>query len=292
MNQYMRHIENKDRTLRNGGSISVLKNTSDLDTIGQDVPYYFLKKKAEKLSTAVYLVTGFLSDSEPMKWQIRECGLSILSDVISAATPPMSEMSLRVKSAASGIGKIISLFEIAAAAGFISGMNLSILKEEYLSLAEVMENQKAGKPEGGYVFSREFFESREAPSSLITEKKTFAHEQAAQKHFSKDNEIVRHDSLVQKDETPNETPSSGISDISDINLKNTSTAKLEKVSRRDTVLSLIKDKGAGAELSIKDISDKFSDCGEKTIQRELNALVGEGILKKTGERRWSRYSFV
>jgi len=29
---------------------------------------------------------------------------------------------------------------------------------------------------------------------------------------------------------------------------------------------------------------------EKTIQRELQALVATGAVKKEGERRWTRYS--
>jgi hypothetical protein len=32
------------------------------------------------------------------------------------------------------------------------------------------------------------------------------------------------------------------------------------------------------------------NCGEKTLQRELASLVKEGVLKKTGSKRWSRYS--
>ncbi|MEK6878241.1 MAG: hypothetical protein AABY22_01465 [Nanoarchaeota archaeon] len=53
--------------------------------------------------------------------------------------------------------------------------------------------------------------------------------------------------------------------------------------------SLIKRK---KEIMIKDVVGLINDCSEKTIQRELLTLVDEGILKKEGERRWTRYSLV
>jgi DeoR/GlpR family transcriptional regulator of sugar metabolism len=46
------------------------------------------------------------------------------------------------------------------------------------------------------------------------------------------------------------------------------------------------------DVSIKDISLVLTDCSEKTIQRELNSLVLKGQLKKTGAKRWSRYSIT
>jgi hypothetical protein len=258
------------------------------------LPHSFLRKKAEKLATATYLVTGFLSDSEPLKWQIRECALGVLADVVSVANPPMSEMSHRIKSLSAGIGRITSLFEIASAAGFVSGMNLAVLKEEYRSLAEVIENRKIGNPEGGYVFSREFFESREPESNvpLMSEKEMFRADDLHKGHSKKDTEIIsqeRKESSPEKPEEKHFAPMSQDS-LSDTSVKNIPPKKAEKSSRRDTIIGLIKDKGDRAEVSIKDVVGHFPDCGEKTIQRELITLVEEGVLKKTGERRWSRYS--
>ena len=43
---------------------------------------------------------------------------------------------------------------------------------------------------------------------------------------------------------------------------------------------------------IKDVSPLISGCSEKTIQRELLAMVYAGILRKMGEKRWSRYSLA
>jgi len=51
----------------------------------------------------------------------------------------------------------------------------------------------------------------------------------------------------------------------------------------------IKDK---KKASIKDISLTIRGVSEKTIQRELQALIAEGEVSREGERRWSTYSLA
>ena len=43
------------------------------------------------------------------------------------------------------------------------------------------------------------------------------------------------------------------------------------------------------EYTIKDIALHIPGVSEKTVQRDLQALVSAGVLKRKGERRWSRY---
>jgi len=43
-------------------------------------------------------------------------------------------------------------------------------------------------------------------------------------------------------------------------------------------------------VSIKDIAKVIKGFSEKTIQRELGALIQQGLVVKRGERRWSIYS--
>lgn len=59
--------------------------------------------------------------------------------------------------------------------------------------------------------------------------------------------------------------------------------------RKEKILSLIRERG---EVSVGDIAAFFTDVGEKTIQRDLIALTRDGVLKKYGDKRWRRYSFV
>lgn len=64
------------------------------------------------------------------------------------------------------------------------------------------------------------------------------------------------------------------------------SGELERRARIKTVLE------ATGEATIKDISAIVSDVSEKTIQRELNSMIGDNVVKRQGERRWSRYSLV
>jgi len=57
--------------------------------------------------------------------------------------------------------------------------------------------------------------------------------------------------------------------------------------RKSVIISALESKGHS---SISDIARLFNGTiGEKTVQRELNALVEVGAIKKEGEKRWRRY---
>lgn len=56
--------------------------------------------------------------------------------------------------------------------------------------------------------------------------------------------------------------------------------------RRERIKTILEARG---ESTIKDIAEIVTDVSEKTIQRELNAMIEEGVVKRQGERRWSKY---
>lgn len=60
-------------------------------------------------------------------------------------------------------------------------------------------------------------------------------------------------------------------------------------TRKDRILNVLKDSDG---VGIKDISMVIHDCSEKTIQRELMSLIESGLVRREGERRWSRYFVV
>lgn len=77
--------------------------------------------------------------------------------------------------------------------------------------------------------------------------------------------------------------------IKDIRAENINTDDSEdrNSSRKARIMSCLQ---KGGMMSIKDIADNVPGCSEKTIQRDLNLLLDRGLIKKTGEKRWSRYS--
>ncbi|MEX0917892.1 MAG: hypothetical protein WDZ93_01945 [Candidatus Paceibacterota bacterium] len=63
----------------------------------------------------------------------------------------------------------------------------------------------------------------------------------------------------------------------------------DTLDRRERIKTVLQAKGTA---SIKDISDIITDCSEKTIQRELNAMIEDKVVQRQGERRWSVYTLA
>jgi hypothetical protein len=198
----------------------------------------FIMKRTEKLVTALYMVTDCMESEDSIKGRLRHIGVGLLS------TTQISN---------SNIQEIISLLNIASVMGYISEMNTSILKAEFISLQEEFE-----KYEEPPLFPSNFWDVE--PKGQIK------------------------DSI-----RPLQPIGQNIAEKRVGNIISQVTSKSffdNKEERKHKILALIKDK---KEVSIKDISIVFSDCSEKTIQRELNTLVALRQIKKVGEKRWSRY---
>ena len=147
-----------------------------------------------------------------------------------------------------------SILSVARTGGFLSGMNTEIITKEVHSLLQEVAS---------YEEPRLFLNDIPTLSGIA--------KSALPRH---PNETTR---TVQK----RSTHPKAIKDISDTNphIKD----------RRETILSVMKNKH---KASIKDISTLIRGVSEKTIQRELSALVEAGMIIKEGERRWSTYSLV
>jgi len=264
----------------------------------------FLNKKTEKLTTALYMVTSFLSDNEPIKWKLRENGIALLSGIATARDKNVSEMENVFASYSFLVEEIVSFLEIATATKLISEMNFSILKKEYLLLKHLIDSMEyIDEKSGKAVFPDDFFrvdemEIKKKDSSITNNVNSL------NRKNSSDIEIERHDKghMVDKRQTSHiaSAPLSGTlkpKNFSGNKGVHTGTIprtlkdiKSERLNRRDSILKLFKT-NKGKKLTIKDISHHVSTCSEKTIQRELTALVLMGVLNKEGERRWSKYSF-
>ena len=189
--------------------------------------------KLEKLASALYLISSFFDDKEPMKWRIRTLSTDLVSE--------------RVKDKSSTAREMLSLFSMAKTVGLVSEMNYNILINELSKLV-----QEAEKPLD-LTFLRE----------TITDERSLPQPQRT--GHIKDNTL---DKPV---------------------LKEFGVVSVKKNSRQSIIIGILKRK---KEIMIKDVSSLINGCSEKTIQRELSTMVQTGILKKIGEKRWSRYSLA
>lgn len=236
------------------------KNLEPISFFEKDAGFVFVYKKTEKLASAIYIITNLFSENEPMKWTLRKKVGDLLSFNLGYKDiSGISQLDF-THNVKSKVLEIVSLLEVSFRAGLISNMNFSILKQEFSSLIEVLSSASAVSKESLYSpIPKAFFESQN--DGLNTSKNYYTEPLNSQSRVS-----------------PNEAKD-----------RNTSvnTTNLKRSNRQNIIIALLKKK---KDLTIKDISDVIKDCSEKTIQRELNSFIVEGVVKRTGERRWSKYS--
>lgn len=86
-------------------------------------------------------------------------------------------------------------------------------------------------------------------------------------------------------ESPLAHPSS-VKDTPDGSKMSDRLSDKKPTERMSVILSFIQ---KHKQASIKEIAAVVKGCSEKTIQRELGALIEQGLIRKVGERRWSVY---
>lgn len=238
--------------------------------------------KANKLITALYMVTDTMDKDEPIRLKLRTLGIEILSDIntLSKGTAP----GLMGK-----ISSLLSFLNIAFDIRMISEMNFNILKKEFIELKQFVEDftvqdqlwlkEFISKPSTPLLESQSRNSSLETkiPSSVSNKKEgTFNKGQNISTGYVGTRIGVQKGSTLLKA-------------LGSVGHKDAFEALRNK--RREEIISIIKNYPNG--ISIKDIMLAVRGLGEgwgeKTLQRELISMVKDNVLKKTGEKRWSQY---
>ena len=227
--------------------------------------------RANKLITALYMVTDIMQKDEPIRVKLRTLGTDILSDIISVSKRTPNNLEEKIT-------MILSFLDIAFNVGMISEMNSNILKKEFTELKQAV--QEYTKQNNFWL--EEFIGKEDVLDKGSTETKGLAFSSASgrmEKVSPFGNRIG-----VQKGGTL-------LKAIHNISEKK-EHFEITKRQRRESIIKVIKDKPDG--MNIKDINIALESIGQKygtkTLQRELVSMVAEDILKKSGEKRWSKYS--
>lgn len=234
---------------------NIVKNLNSTSPIFRDNPNkLFIFKKTEKLSAAFYMLSNLLSDGEPMKKEWRSIGLELLNESLNL-TSKNNYLKL--------LTKALSLIEISYLADMISGMNYNIFKHELQGVISVVESADWLIDSSASILSQGFFEAGNIPTNSVSVSVI------PRASYLKDNNIVS-DRMSLKN-----------------NVVKIKDNKADASNRQEIILSLLKKSN---ELGIKDFVTAITGCSEKTVQRELANMITKGQIKKTGEKRWSRYS--
>lgn len=249
----------------------------------------------DKIAAAIHMVTDCIEDNEPIRFKLRSLAVELASESHEFIYTPSRDRGFIFADIELVATEIMSFISIARSVRIISEMNADILLRE---LSANTERMRAWTETGFYeVENGDLSQPRTPVTFTLNESHFKADQNREQNRLASSGIASRKDTgIKQKTEkmTQAEDQSKGqkfSSMTAAVKIKHEAedSKKFDmavKLNRRNTILKIIKDK---KEVTIKDISILIADVSEKTIQRELITLVSEGVLKKIGEKRWSKY---
>lgn len=248
--------------------------------------------KTNKLITALFMVTDIMDKEEPLRNKLRILGTNIISDMHSS--PINSDQK---------ISEILSFLDIGSAIGIISNMNSNILIKEFKELGQSIKDFASPK---NPTWLTEFMKDggttaevslQQSPKLNISKMTSIGHPHQTRIGVQKGSTLMKalSDRVSSMPISKLHSPLASASQPKAL-VSNASYDILKK-KRREEVISIIKNKLAvfpqSGGATITDIKNSAEgplvSCGEKTLQRELVSMVHDGVLKKSGEKRWSKY---
>jgi DNA-binding transcriptional ArsR family regulator len=243
------------------------------DLFHNDRDFYLAYKKLEHIVAAVFLVSGLIEQDVLMKDAIRGHSLQTLNRIVALIGKSGISVS-DIQAVASHVLHLNSLLDIAFWSGQVSQMNLAILQKEITSTYQTL-NDLSAKYKNTFYIGSNFFKSDKEILNDSGVSDTQKRESQAVKDIIDKRQSIRQENTIDKRHDIKDTVQAQPSE--------------SKEQRREAILSLLRQK---SNLSVKDFIAVVPQYSEKTIQRELLALVEEGIIRKEGERRWSTYSLA
>lgn len=277
-----------------------------------------IAKKSERLVTALYLVTDLMSEGEPIKHSLRKNSVTLLSSMNALSQLDAKDRFVEFKNSLKATTEILSLLHVAQTTSIVSEMNGKLLIEGFRTLQLVLEKKQPILTKDMLLVDNEETLTKDTGfSSAITSSsydvltpRTLARLHGNERDLRQTEAQLKQSQLLSKLTTQT---NKGHNVIKDINKEESfikdnnsvhsvliehserqtapapqlsSSFQMRKQSRKEQILALFV---KGVDVSIKDIASRIRGCSEKTIQRELNALLEEGRINRIGEKRWSRY---
>ncbi len=236
-----------------------------------------LHKKSEKIVAALFLVTDYMTDNNPIRHRIQHLGVDVMSFVLSMPQSVSGGENEFVNLYIKRMLEIASLLEIAFLSEKLTEMNFRIISDEIGKTVSTVERIKkqfeppnqaanvsrvfsanisrggkkgAGRSLSGKLRKAVYYKGHGVTSGMTDRK----------------NRVTDRPKQVGKD----------------IHIEN----EVVRAERRDLILNQL---SGGSRLAIRDFLSVLTSLSEKTVQRELVSMVNSGVLKKEGERRWSKY---
>ena len=223
-------------------------------------------KRAERIAAALYMLTKHMSDKEPLKGSARTAGHQLLKDILDLRSGfRLDADAVDTSRLHAHARETISIAQLLAIAGYISRENADMVSRALEELSQFIDVSGTTQLAERITLSRE---------DLLIEQTTRMPSRSHDPISVKGSRLSTGQGVSEKDIKINKGHNSGKDNMS---------------SRREAILDLLKD---GKKMGIRDIAAFVVGVSEKTVQRELASLISDGLLKKEGEKRWSRYFII
>ncbi len=255
-----------------------------IQDIKKDNKQTYVLKKVERLCAGIALVTDSSRASNDVLSALSRTSVPLLEAALAYSSGHLSGMSDAQERLRDRLRALASLCEVARHGKLLPNAHTIILEREIYKLItaldEVAEDVTTSAPlfdvpeharAGNAPFSPQF-----TPEDLMprpSDKKTLQ---------QSDVYNVFYNNVSEKPEALNRASAT-------VSSSGGTSPRNKNRDRRAQILSILQTRDS---VSIKDVTEVITDCSEKTIQRELLSLVDSGVLKKEGERRWSRYTLA
>jgi len=254
-----------------------------------------IQKKTQSIVTALYMISDFMNDNEPIKSELRSIGVSLIKDVLYIQMSDRGEHYKRVSIVHYKIAELQTLITLGRALGMVSLMNSKLLDDELVNLSHAVqylqpvENIKSKS----FILPENLFKQEFQKNTVLNDRHISSiHTEKNAREYSVASPVNLGNSSFQKFSFEKNNKENIVPDT-DIFPKKTDQNIMIKTeikdNRKKEIMDTIKRQGVVSGVTIKDITKLFRDVSEKTIQRELTEMLQKGQIKKTGEKRWSRY---
>ncbi len=256
--------DKRDIQMDNKESIeNVFKKDIVLNLMPHNTQGNRIYKRSERIAAVLYLLTRDVHETEPLKSFVRERAQRLVTLSVSIKDTLQHEFVAERERFESVVRELVTSLRLLVVGGYVSQQNADITIE---ALSEVLtlliQGVGSAAAERGALSKNHFL-----PQESVTLRE-------AHNTISVLKNARRKGSIPQEGGMRNVVSQTSV------------TVGGAHADRRELILAVLKKSGP---LGIKDIAGYMTDCSEKTVQRELAALVTQGQVLKSGEKRWSRY---
>ncbi len=233
-------------------------------------------RKAERLAIATHLITNGVAADEPARAAVRTAVQELLTHTLRLRKGVRFAAGAAVYDVVAATRLIMSLIDVLHAAGWVSDMNADVVKYAYADFAHFLVGASDGVHTDPVELPRDYF------AAPLTD--THGHISKGQNNNVKDTSVTD-----TKKDTKNIKDTKTDSDSVKKGTNTSVRTRRRSDNRRMRILDVISKK---KQVHVKDIAREVTGVSEKTIQRELAALVADGVVTKEGEKRWTTYALA